>query len=261
MPTNPLEHLQPDDIQPLWFVFQNIDDSMLLEIANADRGDDLEAHLAALHAIRAGKVLTPMQWAPSEVLALTRWSELKDIFPDNPEFLRGHWMRLFCCMVLIRAAADQPDDAIDLGGEDSKIVQLIDSAMKLGLETSDATLRFLCWRINYEPDRNYEKSPLAIGILILCVFLKRSDPKIFNFLVDIIRSDDTPIHCLFKHCLKSQVWHDVINRVIIENNQLQETQLDLEIYTFGEELIHNTFLKRKSSRVVREYRSYRIRHI
>jgi hypothetical protein len=68
MSSNPIERLEPADNPLLTLIFDRVDDSMLLEIAKADYGDDVDIHLAALHQIRANNIPIPMQWHPGEVL-------------------------------------------------------------------------------------------------------------------------------------------------------------------------------------------------
>ena len=48
MLTNPLQRLEPIHNPLLVLIFEHVDDSMLLEIAQADYGEDVEIHLAAL---------------------------------------------------------------------------------------------------------------------------------------------------------------------------------------------------------------------
>lgn len=49
MSTTPLQRLEPADSVLLALIFDRVDDSMLVEIAKADYGDDVDIHLAALH--------------------------------------------------------------------------------------------------------------------------------------------------------------------------------------------------------------------
>jgi hypothetical protein len=101
MLTNPLQRLEPIHNPLLALIFEHVDDSMLLKIAQADYGKDVEIHLAALDQIRANNIPFPIQWHPGEVLELTRWTEWDNLTPPNGEISeRNHWMRLFACTVL-----------------------------------------------------------------------------------------------------------------------------------------------------------------
>ncbi len=122
---------------------------MLREIAEADYGMDSDAHLQGLLAIKAGQMYVPMKWKPKEVLELTRWTEPEDPSSESGSpATRDHWMRLLSCAILIRAAAEPENDGY-FNGEGSTIIQLVDSAIKLGEETTVATLQFLRWRMEY----------------------------------------------------------------------------------------------------------------
>lgn len=53
--TTAFQRLEPADNLLLALIFNRVDDSMLIEIAKADYGDDVDIHLAALRRIRAKK--------------------------------------------------------------------------------------------------------------------------------------------------------------------------------------------------------------
>ncbi|WP_428305612.1 hypothetical protein [Lacipirellula sp.] len=124
-----IERLNPDDSPLFSLACQHVDNSMLREISEADYGMDAKVHFMALRRIKAGEILAPMEWEPREVLELIRWSE-----PEDPTHkpgavgARGHWMRLFACTALIRAGAEPVNEGY-FHGEDSTIIQLVDSAM------------------------------------------------------------------------------------------------------------------------------------
>jgi hypothetical protein len=116
-----------------------VDAAMLAEIAGADYGHDQAKHLAALEAIHStGKVPSPLQWEPAEVLNLMRWSE-----PDDPSWQpsgrgqRGHIMRAFCCAILLRAACDADSQPYFLGFADT-VAQLVRSLPHLPVAGAEA---------------------------------------------------------------------------------------------------------------------------
>jgi hypothetical protein len=190
MSTHPLVHemlplancLEPSDLPLLALIFEYVDDSMLAKIAIGDYGDDVEIHLAALHQIRANNIPMPMQWHPREVLELARWTEWDSLnAQDESISMRNHWMRLFACTVLIWASLepenhrDRGDDWYCIDGEDSTIIQFLDSALHLGDNVSMAALKFLGWRMQCQIqraliDEDFGYCPCyALAILLLCV--------------------------------------------------------------------------------------------
>jgi len=234
-PTNPNNGLEPSCEPLLRLAFQQVDESMLREIAEADYGMDADAHLAALHAIKDGDVPAPMSWEPKEVLELVRWSE-----PQSPAWnpgsvgTRGHWMRLFSCAVLLRSAAEPESDGYFLG-EDSTIIQLVDSALTLGQEASLAALQFLRWRTRYRDLNEWDNSYFAIAILFLSVSLDQCDEQMATSLIAVANSDDRTVTELLAECQKAQTWKDVARRTLIEASRHNK-----EIEAFGNALIGNT---------------------
>jgi hypothetical protein len=196
---------------------------MLREIAAADYGMDADPHLAALRAIKAGDVPAPMNWEPKEVLELIRWSE-----PEDPTWTpgsvgtRGHWMRLFSCAVLIRSAAEPESEDYFLG-EDSTIIQLVDSAMKLGHESSVAALQFLYWRTRYRELNKWDKPYFAIAILFLSVHLGQCDEQMAVSFIATANSGESD---LLAECQKAQTWKDVARRTLckatIQSKEMEE---------------------------------------
>jgi len=235
MSADPLNHLDPTSEELLRLVFKQVDASMLREIAEADYVMDADAHLKALSAIKTGNVPAPMEWVPKEVLELIRWSE-----PDDPTWKpesvgdRGHWMRLFSCAVLIRAAAEPENDGYFIG-EESTIIQLVDSAMKLGLDTSLAALKFLCWRMQFRPLDEWDRPYFSVAILLLSVFLDKYDPQTAHFLIAAANSNEVALSELFGQCLRAQTWNDVTRRILIESNATNKV-----LQEFGNVLIGGT---------------------
>ncbi len=235
MSADPLNHLNPTSEELLNLVFKQVDASMLREIAEADYGMDADAHLKALSAIKTGNVPAQMKWEPKEVLELIRWSE-----PEDPTWKpgsvgeRGHWMRLFSCAVLIRAAAEPENDGY-FTGEESTIIQLVDSAMKLGADTSLAALKFLCWRMQFRTLDEWDRPYFAVAILLLSVFLDKYEPQTAHFLIAAANSNDVALSELFGQCQKAQTWNDVTCRILIES-----TAPNKELQKFGNVLIGGT---------------------
>jgi hypothetical protein len=231
MSTHPLDCLKPLDQPLLDLLFGHIDDAMLLEIARCDYGDDVEIHLAALHQIRAKNIPVPLKWHPGEVLCLTRWTELESLkSQDGGISTRNHWMRLFACTALIWASLependeDQDEDWNHIEGEDSTIIQLLDSALYLGDDVSIAALKFLAWRMQSQMKRALIDEDFgncacyAVAILLLCVSLNRCDPEIVSFLISMAycNNDYWPLSKEINECQREQKWREVIDRILLD---------------------------------------------
>jgi len=144
-----LASFRPDSDQLLRRVSRHVDDSALREIANADYGYGFDEFLAPLIRIRDhGDFDIPMRWEPREVLELIRWSE-----PDIPNWstgssgVRGHWMRGFACVCLLRAAGEPENEHWSMG-LNTTLVQLIDSLKSLADQSLyQPAAAFLAWLI------------------------------------------------------------------------------------------------------------------
>ena len=213
-------------------VFKHVNDSMLREIAQADYGMDADAHLRALNAVKTGNLPVPMPWEPREVLELVRWSE-----PDVREWkpgsagARGHWMRLFSCTVLLRAASE-PENEGYFTGEDSTIIQFVDSAIKLGKKSSQAALAFLLWCNQYRERNDGDTGYFAEAILCLAVSLGQCDADWAHSLIAAAKIDDANPAAMIRDCQKSQTWKDVVFRTLVEASAGNK-----EIEEFGRALI------------------------
>jgi hypothetical protein len=235
MSTYPLDYLEPSDRPLLDLVFGQIDDAMLLEIARCDYGDDVEIHLAALHQIRAKNIPVPLKWHPGEVLSLTSWTEWDSLSSHST---RNHWMRLFACTVLIWASLEPENYVYQVGdgnhseGEDSTIIQLIDSALYLGDDVATAALKFLGWRMQSQLDRALidedfgECSCYSVAMLLLCVSLDRCNLEIISFLISIAycNHEYIPISKEINDCQRSQKWRDTIDRILLDPTAQNDTR-------------------------------------
>lgn len=227
-----LDRFNPTDEDLLKQVFCHVDASMLREIAEADYGMDVDEHLNALGKIKIDNIPAPMKWEPKEVLELIRWSE-----PEDPNWspgsmgLRGHWMRLFSCAILVRAAAEPANDGY-FTGEDSTIIQLVDSAIKIGESTSLAALRFLCWRMQYRCLDDWDRPYFAVAILLLAASLGKCNSETNHFLIGAARSNELSLSELFDQCQKGQTWKDVTRKFLCESNVG-----DIELRRFGNVLV------------------------
>jgi hypothetical protein len=232
MSTHPLNCLEPSDRPLLDLIVEHIDDSMLAEIAIKDYGHDVDIHLAALHQIRAKNISIPLKWHPGEVLCLTRWTELDSLkSQDGGISTRNHWMRLFACTVLIWASLE-PENHEDQGeywnhidGEQSTIIQFLDSALYLGNDVAIAALKFLGWRMQGQiqgalTHEDFGNCPCyAVAMILLCVSLNRCDPEIVSFLISMAycNNEYLPLSKEINECQRSQKWQDMIDQILLDS--------------------------------------------
>ena len=167
---NSLEQPSPRSLEKL--LARKIDDSMLDEIAHADYGESVRQHFVALVNVRNGSFVSQRDWEPLEVLELVRHSEPANRIVGGKtvnKSTREHWMRLFCCTVLLKTSAETDYEDI---GEESTIRQFVRSARELGGEAIHAALSFIEWLIG----RSHRDSPYCpIAFIILGVSSPKTD--------------------------------------------------------------------------------------
>jgi len=161
-----LETLHPDESALRHRVAAQLDASMIDDIAAADYGFRADEHREAIADLKApGQWPAELDWVPGEVLQLTRWSNPEDPSPSSGPFgRRGHLMRLFACMVLIRVRTlnSRPSDSL---------APFVMSALELGSPIVDDALRYVAWCRQHEPGDwagDAEERPfLTLGLLLL----------------------------------------------------------------------------------------------
>ncbi len=250
MPTHPLDCLEPSDRPLLNLVFDRVDDGMLTEIAVRDYGHDVKVHLAALHQIKAYNIPVPLPWHPGEVLCLTRWSEWDSIAQDSAISTRNHWMRLFACTVLICASLEpenyeyQSEYWNHIEGENSTIIQLIDSALHLGNDASIAAVKFLSWRMQCQIQRalvneDFGSCPCyAVALLLLCISLDRREPEVVSFLISMAYCNSEYIS--ISREIDGQLlykWRDQIDRILLNPITASYVQSHPDLQKLAMELI------------------------
>jgi hypothetical protein len=253
MSTHHLNYLEPSDRPLLDLVFEHIDDAMLAEIAMCDYGHDVEIHLAALHQIRASNIPVPLQWHPGEVLALTSWTEWDSLAQDGEISTRNHWMRLFACTVLIWASLEPENYEGEeywshIDGEDSTIIQFLDSALSLGDDVSIAALKFLGWRMQCQIERaliheDFGECPCyAVAMLLLCVSLDRCNPKTISLLISTAYCDHEciPVFREINECQRSQKWWDRIYQILLAPTVSDYARTHPELQSLARELMGDT---------------------
>ncbi len=137
-----IEDAFPPDQDALFrIVAQKLNDEMLLDIARADAGYDVEKNFRRLKKIvQAGVMPRRLRWNPGEVLALERWSE-----PEHPDWspTTGHIKRLFASASLMQFNSYYDDDY----DESDSLFQAVGSAIALGEEMITALARFITFRL------------------------------------------------------------------------------------------------------------------
>ena len=158
---------------------ERINDGMLEEIAAADYGMGHEASLAALTVIRARDVPKGrMAFEAQEVLELFRWSK----FGDNRTGRRDrpvddfHIMRAFCCVAILTAYAD-PENHEYFSGNNSTLIQLLDSLEIIGNDAKSHTVPFLAWLLCRLPDYEDERAFFILGLVWALVCSGRVDDE------------------------------------------------------------------------------------
>ena len=161
-----LAGLRPSELVLRDWAAPLLDASMIDELAAQDYGDDVAQHREGiLSLLTVDRLPERLPGHPSEVLELMRWST-----PDDPTWgsgskgRRGHLLRLFSCMVLVRieTRADPTDS----------LAVLVDSALALDPAAAQATLRFLAWcRLHEAGDWGSDAADrpfLTFALLLLC---------------------------------------------------------------------------------------------
>lgn len=233
MDPSPLRLFAPCPQSLLDLAMTHVDSSMLLDIAKADYGMDVNKHYKALTDIYRGGI-TPRHghWHPREVLELTRWSEPdQPHHPDDAVGARGHWMRLFACTVLLRTDR-LPECRNQLPGLDSTIIQLTESAIALGPKVVRKAISLLAW---YLLEDETDLCPhCAVAILLMAVQVQTTDTAAFAWLISVIRGEHQDVDewdewsldpkYIFADCQQKQKWRQLTTQILLAPNQ-QNTAL------------------------------------
>jgi hypothetical protein len=142
-----LQNFNPKPDELLDVLLPQIDHWMLLEIARADYGKDVQEHLAPLKLFHEERALPLLKWHPAEVLELIRWSEPAETgWKPGDEGHYGHLLRAFACSTLLRARArPENSETYDSFGDTS--IQLERSLVALGTPFIRPGARFFAWCI------------------------------------------------------------------------------------------------------------------
>ncbi|MFC7760252.1 hypothetical protein ACFQY4_21180 [Catellatospora bangladeshensis] len=175
-----LDALHPDEFPLRERVKEQFDAAMIDHISRADYGHDAERHRRAVSDLLAARTWPgELDWVPLEVLQLTRWSrpELPD-GPLPPTGRRGHLMRLFACMALIRMRTPN-------GLPVDTLAPFVASAVELGSPFLDDAVPYLAWCRRHEPG-DWRDDPADLPFLTFALLLlataTRAEPDVLGGL-------------------------------------------------------------------------------
>lgn len=140
-----LDGLRPAELALRDWGRTRLNASIVREIALLDHGKQVEEHRRGIEELLVvNRLPEELPWNPGEVLELASHEPLtgKQLRPEWAGE-RGQVARLFSCLVLVRA-----DDTLVPA---AKLAQLIESALELGPEATENTVRFLAWCRLHEP--------------------------------------------------------------------------------------------------------------
>lgn len=157
---------RPDEMALRDWVRPRLDAAIVCEIAQLDYGMRVEEYRRGIEELLVVRHLpAELEWNPREVLALASYG--------RPDEARGHVARLFACLFLVRADGTvTPADTL---------AALVESALALGPDATDAAMRHLAWCRQHMPgawrDEPEARPFLALGLLLLYA-AGRPDPAI-----------------------------------------------------------------------------------
>gem|GEM_PF-7080827 len=158
-----LKRLNPSRDGLLGWMQPRISNKDLQEISRADYGDSHPKHYAALLRIRNNfEFDAPMAWEPCEVLELTRWDEVE--VDDDSQHV--HRLRAFACAALITAGGD-PSNCDHVEGENTTLIQLVESVLALGNKYVFYAVSLIAWRMLGRIDDLEEAGLWGLGLLYL----------------------------------------------------------------------------------------------
>jgi len=243
-----LDRLHPSELALRDWVAPQLDASMVDEIAAAAYGVDVAEHRRAIEQLRHVRRLPEeLSWHPEEVLALTRWSTV-DGSQLGPEVARRlHLMRLFCCLVLVRATTAD-------GRPVNSLTPLVESAVDLGPAALDVAGSYLAWCRLHEPgDWRDDPTPrpiLTLALVVVSVLLPAGRtpdllPGLIGAFVEELSAalaaegllwTPRPVHELLKltgQADNRRIWVSLANRCLFDG-PAQRTGHGMQLARLGE---------------------------
>ncbi len=226
-----LAQVRPDEFALRARVAPQLDASMLDRIAAADYGVDVDRYRCALtELLTAPWWLDALEWDPREVLELTRWSEPEKSPDPGAAGRRGHLMRIFACLVLVRVETRG-------GGPSDSLAPLVASALELGPPVLDDALRYLAWCRLHEPGdwrlEPAERPFLTFGLLLLAT-VTRAEPDLLGGLAHVLLEEletalvdeglwwqvhggAPPLLGLRPYGIRRRMWRDLAGRCLVDH--------------------------------------------
>lgn len=228
-----LEAFSPNTDQLFDLLLPLIDQWMLLEIARADYGQDVEEHLAPLKLFMENREPLILEWCPCEVLELIRWSQ-----PEDPNWKPGgqgrygHLLRAFACSALLRSYVREENHG-RWSSFNETAVQLADSLRVLGSDFVAAGVSFFAWCVqNLAPldEEGIEGPFLGLALLSLAVEVPTLPD---SAIIDLCRWIDATVQVLLS---RKQWWATRrMNWLLSTNHHNQRNSRWIEV---GHELQH-----------------------
>ena len=98
--------------------------------------------------------------------------------------VRGYWMRAFACAALLRASGERENDELRQG-QNSSLIQLIDSLHLVGAELGERAAAFLAWLLlRFEPDQE-DEDVCFFGVGLLWFALQLPSPAPADTIVSL----------------------------------------------------------------------------
>ncbi|MBN9659976.1 MAG: hypothetical protein J0H49_17445 [Acidobacteria bacterium] len=225
-------------------LFQSeIDAPMCLEIAEADYSNMAEHCHVLLDRILATGRVDGGDPSLREVLELIRWSEANEPgWRPGGDGTRGHWMRLFACVLLVRLG---PVEKASYGGETDTLAQLVASAMELGPSTARAAAGLLAWRFLADPGDDAHRAFLAFAILLLAAYLESGKDRgaWLKRLAEWVEEQEARARKEWPgqqwllgvggYCQKEAVWRSLAERVLLSPARPHPREADEELRLLG----------------------------
>ena len=129
--------------------------------------------------------------------------------------------------MLFRSA--EPESQVqDTSADNTTVIHLVDSALKLGRDTSLAALQFLRWRTRYRELDEWSNRYFAVAILFLSISLDLCDSQTAAELIATADSGWIP----FAQCLSDemfqQTWKDIANRILPEAKKKNKVIIEFD---------------------------------
>jgi hypothetical protein len=158
--TRLLAGLRPSELALRDWVAPRLSASMIEHMAAAEYGFDVPGNREAIEDLRHfGQLPEDLPWPPQEVLSLMRWSRVDESKLDADAARCGHLMRLFSCVVLVRARTANAAPV-------NSLMPMVHSAVALGPEAVEAAGSYVAWCRLHKPG-DWRDDPLSLPFLTL----------------------------------------------------------------------------------------------